>query len=220
MEDLRAQRTLEADSRIENLMELLGVAADFKAEYGAVTLEDFLERVSLVSDTDELEREGGYVSLMTLHNAKGLEFPLVFIVGMEEGVFPHVRSMEDETGIEEERRLCYVGMTRAREALHLTHAETRSLWGGLSVNPTSRFLLEIPGTYLEDVEREAPGEAEKSAVGLEVAEGDQVVHAKWGKGEVLRVLELEGDCEIVVEFPGAGKKKLLLSFAPLSKPGE
>ena len=219
MAELESQRTLEAESRIENLKELLGVTADFRAEYGAVTLDDFLERVSLVSDTDDLDTAGGYVSLMTFHNAKGLEFPVVFMVGMEEGIFPHMRSMEDTDDLEEERRLCYVGMTRAREVLYVIHAESRSLWGGLSANPISRFLTEVPGEYLREVEwAEGEGKEGEEREELDIEVGDTVIHAKWGEGTVLGMVELENDCEVTVEFPHAGRKRLLLSFAPLSKP--
>ncbi|MHB8894052.1 MAG: DNA helicase PcrA [Candidatus Geothermincolia bacterium] len=217
MADLQGQKSLESESRIENLKELHGVVADFRDEYGAANLEDFLERVALVSDTDALDAEAGYVSLMTLHNAKGLEFPVVFIVGMEEGVFPHMRSMESLDELEEERRLCYVGMTRARERLYVSHAETRSLWGGISMNPMSRFLREVPNDLVEAVEFE-----QKSIAGggesLALEPGDTVVHAKWGAGKVVSLVDLDNDCEITVDFPSVGQKKMLMSFAPLSLP--
>jgi DNA helicase II / ATP-dependent DNA helicase PcrA len=214
MMDLESQKTLEAEVRIENLKELHGVVADFRSEYGTASLEDFLERVSLVSDTDELDTSGGYVSLMTLHNAKGLEFPAVFIVGMEEGVFPHMRSMEDLADLEEERRLCYVGMTRARELLYLCHAGVRSLWGGLSANPVSRFLREIPDEYIEAVSFEE-ADIPRGGELLAVSAGDKVTHAKWGGGTVVNVVELEHDIEVTVEFASVGEKRLLLSFAPI-----
>ena len=220
MSDLGAQRTIEAEGRIENLKELLSVISEFRAEYGAVTLTDFLERVSLVDDTQDLDTHAGYVSLMTLHNAKGLEFPVVFIVGMEEGIFPHVRSMEDEQDLEEERRLCYVGMTRAREKLYLLHAATRSLWGGMSANPISRFLVEIPGGYIEELEFEEEEVYEEGHELIEVNVGERVVHEKWGSGTVVDILELEGDCEVTVDFPGTGEKRLLLRYAPLSRAEE
>jgi len=215
MADLESQRTIEAESRAENLRELISVVSEYREEYGAVTLDDFLERVSLVDDTEAMDGEG-YVSLMTLHNAKGLEFPVVFIIGMEEGVFPHVRSMEDVEDLKEERRLCYVGMTRARELLYLLHAETRSLWGGLSANPMSRFLVEIPGECLQEVEREEEQEGEEFHEVIQVNIGDRVVHAKWGAGTVVTLEELESDCEVTVDFLTAGKKRLLLSYAPLN----
>jgi DNA helicase-2/ATP-dependent DNA helicase PcrA len=220
MADLVAQRTIESEGRIENLKELLSVVSDFRDEYGAVTLTDFLERVSLVDDMENLDASGGYVSLMTLHNAKGLEFPVVFMVGMEEGIFPHIRSMEDEQDLEEERRLCYVGMTRAREKLYLLHAATRSLWGGMSANPISRFLVEIPGGYIEELEFEKEEGDEEEHEVIEVDIGERVVHEKWGLGTVVDMVELEGDCEVIVDFPGTGEKRLLLRYAPLSKPHE
>jgi ATP-dependent DNA helicase UvrD/PcrA len=219
MAELEAQRTIEAESRVENLRELLSVVTEFRNEYGAISLDDFLERVSLVGDTDELDADAGYLSLMTLHNAKGLEFPVVFIVGMEEGVFPHIRSMESEEELEEERRLCYVGMTRAEGLLYLTNAATRSLWGGLSANPASRFLTEIPEEYIEEVawEDEAAARGADTGEGLELLVGDRVVHARWGPGIVVDFVELENDTEVTVRFPGVGRKRLLLSFAPLAK---
>jgi DNA helicase II / ATP-dependent DNA helicase PcrA len=218
MAELVAQKTLEAEGRVENLKELHGVVADFAAEYGAVDLADFLERVSLVSDTDELDAGAGYVSLMTLHNAKGLEFPIVFMVGMEEGVFPHMRSMEELDDLEEERRLCYVGMTRARELLYVTHASTRSLWGGVSMNPISRFLREVPDELVEVMEFE-PAEAAADSERLAVSPGETVIHARWGKGKVVSLVDLDTDCEITVDFPGVGIKRMLMSFAPLKLPG-
>ena len=215
MAELEAEKTIEAESRVENLHELLSVVSDFKAEYGAVTLDDFLERVSLVNETDALDESGGYVSLMTLHNAKGLEFPVVFMVGMEEGIFPHSRSMDSASELEEERRLCYVGMTRARELLYVTHASARSFRGVLSANPISRFLVEIPDRYVEAVEYDEaapePGEL------MELAAGQKVMHAKWGEGVVLEVCHMTNDCEVAVEFPVVGVKRLLLSFAPLER---
>ena len=218
MAELVAQKTLEAESRIENLQELLSLVADFRSEYGAVTLDEFLERVSLVNETDTLDESGGYVSLMTLHNAKGLEFPVVFIVGMEEGIFPHSLSLGDRAEMEEERRLCYVGMTRAREVLYLTHAACRTFRGSLAANPTSRFLAEIPVRYVEPVEFEEEPCSQAEARELPALEvGEEVIHSKWGKGVVLELCPLDGDCEVTVEFPGTGTKRLLLSFAPLER---
>jgi DNA helicase-2/ATP-dependent DNA helicase PcrA len=218
MEELESMRSLEAEGRIENLKELLGVVKDFQSEYGAVTLDDFLERVSLVGETDDLETDAGYVSLMSVHNAKGLEFPIVFMVGMEEGVFPHVRSMESEEELEEERRLCYVGMTRAEELLYMSHAATRSLWGGLSANPVSRFLRELPEECVEEViwRDEGAAEDEREGTSLEVVKGDVVSHAKWGPGTVVGLTELDNDVELTVDFESVGRKRLLLSYAPLT----
>ena len=156
--ELRADGSIEAQGRLENLAELLSVVAEFQADVEAGdtpadVLGAFLEQASLVADTDELETyEDGVpetsVTLMTLHNAKGLEFPVVFVVGMEEGVFPHVRSLPEPESLEEERRLAYVGITRARERLYLCHAWARSLWGNTNYNTPSRFLTEIPAELL------------------------------------------------------------------------
>jgi DNA helicase-2/ATP-dependent DNA helicase PcrA len=215
MDDLQAQRTIEAETRIENLKELQGVAADFRAEYGTALLDDFLERVALVSDTDDLDSAAGYVSLMTLHNAKGLEFDAVFIVGMEEGVLPHARSIDDRGELEEERRLCYVGMTRARELLYMSSAETRSLWGGPSANPASRFIGEIPLEHVEPVSFDTASLPRRTGL-LTVQAGDAVAHDKWGPGTVVSLVELDNDWEVTVDFETVGEKRLLLSFAPLS----
>ncbi len=143
LEALEAERTIEARGRIENLEELVGVAREFRAEREEPTLSAFLQEISLVSDQDGLAGEQSLVTLMTIHNAKGLEFRGVFLIGMEEGIFPHSRSIEDNE-IEEERRLAYVGMTRAMERLTLTHAMARALYGRRDYNLPSRFLDELP----------------------------------------------------------------------------
>ena len=144
LEALEAERTIEARGRIENLEELVGVAREFRAERRGADAVGFLQEISLVSDQDALAEEESLVTLMTIHNAKGLEFRAVFLIGMEEGIFPHSRSIEDNE-IEEERRLAYVGMTRAMERLTLTHAMARSLYGRRDYNLPSRFLDELPG---------------------------------------------------------------------------
>ncbi|HEX7094833.1 MAG TPA: 3'-5' exonuclease, partial [Acidimicrobiales bacterium] len=142
--ELQAEHSIEAEGRLENLGELVGVAREFDS------IDEFLERVSLVSDVDELEDDDSSVTLMTLHSAKGLEFPVVFLVGMEEGVFPHIRALGDPEQMEEERRLAYVGITRARERLYLTHAWCRMLHGSTQYNPPSRFLDEIPAALMQE----------------------------------------------------------------------
>lgn len=142
--ELEAEKTIEAQTRAENVKELLTVTTRFEAESEDRTLAGFLEQVSLVSDLDSLEGGTEAVTMMTLHSAKGLEFPIVFLVGMEEGVFPHMRSMESDRELEEERRLCYVGLTRAKEEVYLSHAYRRTLFGNISYNAPSRFLREIP----------------------------------------------------------------------------
>jgi len=214
MEALQNEGTLEAQSRIENLEELLNVVSEFQANFGAVTLLDFLERVSLVDDTEDLDESRGYVSLMTLHNAKGLEFPCVFIVGMEEGLFPHVRSMDSQEEIEEERRLCYVGMTRSQDLLYLSACACRSLRGRLDSNPISRFVEEIPDELIERSEYEDVY-SEKESISVE--EGERIIHAKWGEGLVVSVENLSDDTEITVDFESVGRKRLLLRYAPIEK---
>jgi DNA helicase-2/ATP-dependent DNA helicase PcrA len=143
-EERRAERTIEAEGRLENLAELSGVAGEHE------DVQSFLENAALVADSDEIDLASGNVSLMTVHTAKGLEFPAVFLVGMEDGVFPHFRSIDDPLKIEEERRLCYVGMTRARRFLYISHAWSRTLWGKSSYAVPSRFLAEIPSEHVRD----------------------------------------------------------------------
>ncbi len=244
--ELEAERSIEAEGRLENLSELVGVARDFE------TVDEFLEQVSLVADTDELDDEDSAVVLMTLHSAKGLEYPAVFLVGLEDGVFPHLRSLGEPDQLEEERRLCYVGLTRAQQRLHVSHAWSRMLYGSTQYNPPSRFLDEIPEHLVEAVEgtrrgsRRAAGAARwegsrpdpgagrdrmvdaalapsrpqpsgADRLGLRV--GDDVRHAKWGEGVILD-LEGAGDkTEALVRFPQVGEKRLLLAWAPLEKVG-
>jgi DNA helicase-2/ATP-dependent DNA helicase PcrA len=146
LDELRAEHSIESEGRLENLAELVGSAQE------AETIDEFLESVSLVSDADELD-DASQVVLMTIHAAKGLEFPVVFIVGLEDGVFPHLRSIGDPDELEEERRLAYVALTRAQERLYLTHAWSRTLYGGTQYNPPSRFLDEIPSELIEVIEQ-------------------------------------------------------------------
>ena len=167
-EALEAERTIEAQGRLENLQELVGVAREFDAnwegERGLAGLAEFLQQLSLYSEQDALRDEDELVTLMTLHNAKGLEYPVVFIIGCEEGVFPHSRSIE-EGNLEEERRLCYVGITRARQKLYLTFARTRSLYGARSYNMPSRFLDEIPAELTDAEEAPDPTSWERHGAG-------------------------------------------------------
>ncbi|MEX0988835.1 MAG: DNA helicase PcrA [Actinomycetota bacterium] len=153
--ELQADRTIEAEGRIENLRELVGVAAEFEQRDPDGSLPDFLESVALVGEQDEYDGDTSTVTLMTMHNAKGLEFPIVFIVGLEDGVFPHYRSMGDANQLEEERRLAYVGVTRAQQRLYLCHAWSRTLFGQTSYNPPSRFLGELPEDLIESIESES-----------------------------------------------------------------
>src|SRR5256885_1807928 len=155
LEALENERTIEAQGRIENLEELINVAVEYDAGAGdEATLEDFLQQISLVVDADERTDDEALVTLMTLHNAKGLEYSIVFMIGCEEGVFPHSRAL-DEGGLEEERRLCYVGITRAERDLYLTSARTRTVFGVRSFGAPSRFVQEIPAE-LTDREQQAP----------------------------------------------------------------
>ncbi len=234
--EFEADGGLEALSRAENLKELLSVAAEFE-ENGPMTdlgderweelsgsrrLELFLEATSLVSDVDGME-ETGAVTLMTLHNAKGLEYPVIFIAGMEEGVFPHMRSLGDPEQLEEERRLAYVGITRAQQQLYLTHATTRNLFGATNYNSPSRFLGEIPDGLLKEAEKRQRV-PEREAVkprptldGSSVAVGDRVRHQHWGLGVVVAVIGSGDRAEATVSFEGQGEKRLLLAWAPLER---
>jgi DNA helicase-2/ATP-dependent DNA helicase PcrA len=244
--DLEAERTVEAEGRIENLRELVGVAAEYEQRAQDGGLAGFLEQVSLVSEVDEYEEEDPGVTLMTLHNAKGLEFDVVFIVGMEDGVFPHFRSMTDQAELEEERRLAYVGITRARKRLYLLHAWSRSLFGGSNFNPPSRFLSEIPPELVRVVEAERSERAGPAGdrrgmgpVGTGASSGSFVAPlAARINGRVERpplqvvegdtvhherwgegvVLEIRrGGGEAVVNFSEVGPKTLMLAYAPLEK---
>ncbi|GAC1417801.1 MAG: DNA helicase PcrA [Actinomycetota bacterium] len=226
--ELEAERSIEALGRIENLKELVGVAREFDEANPEQGLREFLEQVALVSDTDEINEEEGTVTMMTVHIAKGLEFPTVFIVGMEDGVFPHVRSMTDPDELEEERRLIYVGITRAKQRLYLTHAMSRSLWGGSNYNPPSRFLNEIPAELMVAVGRDAahadagakvaprPGIEPKAGTLLTVSVGEEVYHGRFGKGIVVAVSGRGTNAEATIQFE-EGPKRLLLAYAPLSK---
>ncbi|MGH2663152.1 MAG: DNA helicase PcrA [Actinomycetota bacterium] len=221
--ELDAQRTVEAETRKENLKELVGVGAEFEARFPDLGLPEFLEQVALVSEQDEYDEAASTVTLMTLHNAKGLEFEVVFIAGMEDGVFPHFRSMTDPDELEEERRLAYVGITRARRRLYITHAWSRSLFGVSSYNPPSRFLNEIPTELIEEIERGDGGVEDAPAFPAgpppDVASGDTVLHDRFGEGVVITVSGQGHDAEALVRFEDEGEKRLLLAYAPLKKVG-
>jgi DNA helicase-2/ATP-dependent DNA helicase PcrA len=224
MESLEAERTIEAQGRIENLQELVALARDWMETAAEPTLSSFLQEVSLYSDQDAIRGEGSLVTLMTLHNAKGLEFRAVYLIGMEEGIFPHSRSIEEQ-GVEEERRLCYVGMTRAMEQLTLLHASSRMLYGGRSYNLASRFLDELPH---ENVERDRLRPASWSNYGAprqgqpaprvdvpSLSTGDSVRHGTLGEGVVTRI---EPDGVVTVRFAADGtERRLMLDYAPLEK---
>jgi DNA helicase II / ATP-dependent DNA helicase PcrA len=221
LEALEAERTIEAQGRTENLMELVGVAREYQETAEEPSLSEFLQQISLYSDQDELKEQQSLVTLMTLHNAKGLEFRCVFLIGAEEGVFPHARSLEEQ-GLEEERRLAYVGLTRAKERLVLTHAATRSLWGTRGYNLPSRFLDELPQ---EEIERDRLRPSSWSGYGSptvavrrnvpELSTGDTVRHSTLGEGVVLAI---EGDGTVTVRFAEDGvERRLMLDYAPLER---
>ncbi len=233
---LEAERTIEALGRLENLRELASVATEFEdANTGAVVAGDpwdeldplrrlqlFLEQTALVNDVDEFDAGAGAVTLMTLHTAKGLEFPVVFVIGMEDGIFPHSRSLGEPAEMEEERRLAYVGVTRAMDRLFLSSAYGRTLWGATSYNPPSRFLKEIPDHLMQTVKgRVRQGSLdrwippEKTVGAAEVMAGDRVSHKSWGIGTVLEVIGAGDRATAEVMFDGVGRKRLLLAWAPL-----
>ena len=237
---LKAEHSQEALGRLENLQELLNVTAEYDASSDEPTLGGFLESVSLVADVDALSGDGDAVTLMTLHSAKGLEFPVVFLTGLEEGIFPHSRSLNTDTEVEEERRLCYVGMTRAREELHLVHAHRRSVYGTPNFNRRSRFLDDIPLNLLDTLNVGGYHAPEVRSVSLErsgtytVTEpkrvespkaplwkppfeiGQRVRHVKFGMGVVVSCNPIKDDVEVTVAFPGVvGVKKLVQKFAKL-----
>ena len=237
LKELADSKDPQDEVRIENLAELENVAREFEEQFQSESednrkarLSDFLERVSLVADSDEIPKDdahGGVVTMMTLHTAKGLEFPVVFLTGMEEGVFPHQRSLGSETELAEERRLAYVGMTRAMQRLYLTRAAARSTWGQPNFNPESRFLTEIPDELVErqgeeyspiglsgsDFQR--PKKREEPVMVLVV--GDRVLHDKFGMGTVISVQGQNEKAEATIDFKSAGQKRLLLRYAPVEK---
>jgi DNA helicase II / ATP-dependent DNA helicase PcrA len=222
--ELEAEKTVEAQGRVENLQELVGVADAYARDNPEGGVRGFLEQIALVSDADEIVDDEGAVTMMTLHIAKGLEFPVVFITGMEEGVFPHMRSMTDPGQLEEERRLCYVGITRAKERLYLTHAWSRSLWGGTNYNPPSRFLHEIPehliviaGEEAETGETELVGGKAGPGPAITVSVGEEVFHERFGRGVVVAISGAGSNAEVTVHFAEEGQKRLLLAYAPLKK---
>jgi DNA helicase II / ATP-dependent DNA helicase PcrA len=219
--ELDAERTVEAESRKENLKELVGVGAEFEARFPDQGVPEFLEQVALVTEQDEYDETASTVTLMTLHNAKGLEFEVVFIAGMEDGIFPHFRSMTDADELEEERRLAYVGITRARRRLYLTHAWSRSLFGASSYNPPSRFLNEMPSELIDELEQDRGKEDQLVTAGPppDVSAGDTVRHERFGEGVVISVAGAGHDAEAVIMFEDEGEKRLLLAYAPLQKVG-
>ena len=244
-DDLQAEGTPEAESRLENLRELVTAAQQFHERSDDRSLAAFLDSVALVADIDQLAEGQGAVTLMTLHSAKGLEFPVVFITGMEEGVFPHARAFIDVAELEEERRLCYVGMTRAKARLYLSAALRRQLYGNENYNLPSRFLDEVPPELMLRIEpalasarrqlREWDAEDEAlSAKGRRedggraghlddegfvdfLSVGARVRHPDWGVGVIRERIGEGEDLKVVVSFAGVGRKKLAARFAPLER---
>jgi len=244
LKGLEEQKTVEAEGRIENLLEFKSVIYDYEKENSLLTLSEFLERIALMSDIDNHDTDENAVVMMTLHSAKGLEFPVVFMPGMEDGLFPGWRSFEKADGLEEERRLCYVGMTRAREKLYLTSAEERTLYGRRNDTVESKFIREINADLLEregaaakkasGAGRAADGassvfrpfeqlryikEAQSAAKAVrdasDIKDGVRVRHPKFGEGLVISVQEKNGSKTATIAFDSAGIKQLALDIAPL-----
>jgi len=221
--------TPDGEERWQNILELGTVAGQYGDLPPREGLAAFLEGVTLVSDVDGFDETVDAVTLITLHQAKGLEFPVVFIVGLEEGVLPHFKSFDNPEQMEEERRLCYVGVTRAKHRVYLVRAFRRSLMGGSTVNSPSRFLKDIPPHLVTGADLWQGEESQiASAYSWESAPtftidlpelkaGDQVRHNQFGQGVVVSCQSVKDDSEVVVAFPGVGVKKLLLSFARLEK---
>lgn len=223
-EELQAENTEEAQMRLENVQEFLSVTQEYDRQDVDNDLEGFLENIALISDVDTFAGGGENVVLMTLHTAKGLEFPVVFITGMEEGIFPHSRSLMSEPETEEERRLCYVGMTRAREKLYMTHTRQRILYGSTQMNDRSRFIKELPEDLVDfqgETKAESTHDSMKSSPkgshsAGDFVVGDKVFHTLWGSGTVVAI-GATGSDSITVAFPEKGVKNLLPEYAPLKK---
>ncbi|MDD2443579.1 MAG: DNA helicase PcrA [Desulfotomaculaceae bacterium] len=223
-QELIEENTVESRTRLENLDEFLSVTGEFDRQAEETGLNSFLENIALITDLDHYEGETDQVTLMTLHSAKGLEFPVVFLIGLEEGVFPHSRSLTEPDEMEEERRLCYVGVTRARERLYLTNCRKRYLYGTERYNKPSRFLEEIPPHLVDSADKKSRFKVVLKEAGTgPVAErfilGDKVSHRKWGPGVIVGVQGEGEKAEYKVAFPGQGIKVLLAKYAPLVKEG-
>lgn len=241
MLDKEAEHDPQGESRKENVGEFLSVAKDYMDSNPDGNLQDFLENVALVSDVDDFESSDSKVTLMTLHAAKGLEFPVVFLTGLDEGLFPHSRTLLDPSQVEEERRLAYVGITRAERQLYVTNATTRTMYGRISAYMPSRFLAEIPPQLMEDYHRKSampqsrttavPGKQrvsiltkpvasslpKKHAVNDTFAKGDKVRHKIWGIGTVLDVIGEGPNMQMKIQFPTKGVRQVVVKYAPLEK---
>lgn len=228
LRELRNEDSPESRTRIENLEEFVGVAREYEENEPEATLSGFLANIALISDLDALSDDASYVTLMTLHGAKGLEFPAVFLTGLEEGVFPHSRALVDMTELEEERRLAYVGLTRAMDRLFLSFAERRTLFGNTFAHPKSRFLEEVPNVELLGgvaLPRPSGGrwrevaihESAGAGLSMNLKAGDKVRHPKWGEGTIGNVIGAGGDGLVTIDFPNVGQKMVMLKYAPLEK---
>ncbi|MEM7595096.1 MAG: 3'-5' exonuclease, partial [Cyanobacteria bacterium P01_A01_bin.83] len=224
VKELQQQGTDEADNRIANIYELYNAVQQFQEDNEETSLEAFLASASLSSDLDGLDEEQQKVSLMTLHSAKGLEFPVVFLVGMEQGLLPHNRTLNDPLEIEEERRLCYVGVTRAQEQLFLTYTRERRLWGTREPAVSSQFLMELPGELInsninvaQSYRRRTP--AKKPTPGQEIdwRVGDRVLHHEFGMGEITHVLGTGKKATLAVKFLSMNVTKIIPKIAPMEK---
>jgi len=219
-EELKKEGEFKAQSKIENIKELILAVQEFEENNEDKSLTAFLEYVALITDIDLYKGEEDLVTVMTLHSAKGLEFPVVFITGFEEGIFPHSRALNSEEELEEERRLCYVGMTRAKERMYLTYAWRRNLNGNTLFNSVSRFISEIPKHLIKKVGMEKIEEIPSLTnrrEKIEIAVGGKIRHLDWGIGVILNKIDTENDIFITVDFERVGLKKLSVNFAPLEK---
>jgi DNA helicase-2/ATP-dependent DNA helicase PcrA len=221
--ELESDRSIEALGRVENVKELAVSAAQYAQGFLDASLDDFLTQVALVSEQDDYDEESSSVSLMTLHNAKGLEFPVVFLLGMEDGVFPHIRSLANPDELEEERRLAYVGITRAKERLYLLASRQRSLSGHFGYNSLSRFLKEIPDEVMRHIGDNTaavsngrnPQYPDLERAGQNWRVGQAVEHDRWGSGVIQELKGSGAKAEARVWFAGVGEKRLLLGYAPI-----
>jgi DNA helicase-2/ATP-dependent DNA helicase PcrA len=245
--DLRNEGTIEAQGRLENLDEFIALTVEFERNSDDKSLAGFLETVALVADIDNYEADSDAVVMMTLHSAKGLEFPVVFLVGLEEGLFPHSRSLMENRELEEERRLCYVGITRAKQRLYITYANMRTMYGNFNNSIPSRFLMELPKESITNIKRFRKNSmlsartAEDTAVASatdvaagkpavntkssapkgsnpdEISIGCKVNHPKWGVGTVVAKDGTGAEAQVKIAFPGLGIKSLILAYANLEK---
>ena len=221
-EEYQNDNTLESELRLDNLEEFKSITKTFEERTGSVNLADFLEEISLIADiTEHQEEDNDVVTLMTIHSAKGLEFEVVFLIGMEDGIFPHQNSFTEEGGLEEERRLCYVGITRAKEKLYITNAKRRMLYGKDVVNPPSRFIKEIDSSLLDivnekmvDEEKINREELYRNNEDVEFKDGDIIMHMIYGRGVVI---EVKGDFLTVAFAKNYGIKKLMKNHKSIKK---